>query len=415
MPRHGSERKHRLAAGADLAGSWELLQLLRDGRARTRSQLAVELDLSRSTVTSRIQALTIAGLIRPVGGEHSSGGRPASTLAFNTAALLILAVHITPASTQAALMDLGGKCHAHHDAPNDPGQSSPSHTLAAVITWAQTTLVRIGRKPADLGGVGVSLPMDIDQDSGRPLGTAAMPGWAGFDVNRFIAKSLTVPVKVENDIHLLALNERLSRWAEHSDLLYVHAAKCPKAAIISGGQLQRGFSGTAGTLGWAQDAATSGPPSQNPPASSVEPSAGDTAVAREEGRRLGEVLAIAVNILNPSALLVGGRNVHDAGHFIAGLRETVLHRSPPAATLGHRSRGRERPRRAGWNRPRAHPRNPHSRDTGDDALPANGLNRRHKTSVRRPGVGIFVTVPSPPRGWVAQRSGPQRRPKRTTL
>ncbi|WP_281445586.1 winged helix-turn-helix domain-containing protein, partial [Paenarthrobacter nicotinovorans] len=59
-----------LEAG-NLSRAGDLFQLLRDGQARTRAELALTTGLARSTVASRIDALINSGLVGPA-GEASS-------------------------------------------------------------------------------------------------------------------------------------------------------------------------------------------------------------------------------------------------------------------------------------------------------------------------------------------------------
>src|SRR6185437_4285238 len=61
----------------------DVFQILRDGQARTRAELAEITGLARSTVAARIEALSAAGLIGPAGEAVSSGGRPPSRFAFH--------------------------------------------------------------------------------------------------------------------------------------------------------------------------------------------------------------------------------------------------------------------------------------------------------------------------------------------
>jgi predicted ArsR family transcriptional regulator len=69
-----------------LSRAGDLFQLLRDGKARTRAELALTTGLARSTVASRIDALIASGLVGPAGEATSSGGRPPSRFAFKPAA-----------------------------------------------------------------------------------------------------------------------------------------------------------------------------------------------------------------------------------------------------------------------------------------------------------------------------------------
>ena len=53
-----------------------LFQLLRDGAARTRADLAAQTGLARSTVSARVEELLASSLIAPAGENTSTGGRP---------------------------------------------------------------------------------------------------------------------------------------------------------------------------------------------------------------------------------------------------------------------------------------------------------------------------------------------------
>ena len=53
---------------------------------------------------------------------------------------------------------------------------------------------------------------------------------------------------------------------------------------------------------------------------------------RRAGRDIGEVLAAMVNLMNPSAVVIGGRLADAGEHLMAGIREVVYQRSLPLAT-----------------------------------------------------------------------------------
>ena len=53
---------------------------------------------------------------------------------------------------------------------------------------------------------------------------------------------------------------------------------------------------------------------------------------REAGRDIGEVLAGAVNLLNPDALVIAGDMAKAYDIFVAGLRETVYGNATAVAT-----------------------------------------------------------------------------------
>jgi predicted NBD/HSP70 family sugar kinase len=55
-------------------------------------------------------------------------------------------------------------------------------------------------------------------------------------------------------------------------------------------------------------------------------------MVRTAGRRLGEVLAGAVNFFNPSVIVLGGGLDEAHEHLIAGVREVIYQRSTSLAT-----------------------------------------------------------------------------------
>lgn len=340
----------------------DIFQLLRDGKARTRAELAGTTGLARSTVAARIDALIASGLVGPAGEASSSGGRPPSRFAFKPAARVVLAVDVGATHVAVAVTDLGGAILAEHRLAQQVADG-PEKVLGLVTGQAADLLAAASRDPADLAGVGIGLPGPVEHDSGRPVKPPIMPGWDGFDVVRFVQRSLPVPVLVDNDVNIMALGERSAYWPDEDNLLFVKVATGIGAGIISSGELQRGANGTAGDLGHVRvprgddvlcrcgnygclEALASGPAI----AAALRQKGLDAAqgadvldlvahgnphaiqALRQAGRDLGDVLATVVNLLNPSVIVVGG-SIGDSGeHLVAGVREVVYRRSLPLAT-----------------------------------------------------------------------------------
>ncbi|BAS07221.1 xylose repressor [Arthrobacter sp. Hiyo4] len=105
--------------GGSLARAGDLFQLLRDGKARTRAELALTTGLARSTVAARIDALIASGLVGAAGEANSSGGRPPSRFAFNPAARAVLAVDVGATHVIVAVTDLSGRVLAERRLAQD--------------------------------------------------------------------------------------------------------------------------------------------------------------------------------------------------------------------------------------------------------------------------------------------------------
>jgi len=235
-------------AGGSLSRAGDLFQLLRDGKARTRAELALTTGLARSTVASRIDALMVSGLVGPAGEASSSGGRPPSRFAFNPAARVVLAVDVGATHVIIAVTDLGGTVLAERRLAQDVADG-PVVVLDRVVDEGLRLLAGAGRGAADLAGAGIGLPGPVEHATGMPVKPPIMPGWDGFDVVRHVQRSLPVPVLVDNDVNIMALGERTAHWPDDENFLFIKVATGIGAGIISSGQLQRGANGTAGDLG----------------------------------------------------------------------------------------------------------------------------------------------------------------------
>ncbi len=346
----------------NLSRAGDLFQLLRDGQARTRAELAVTTGLARSTVASRIDALINSGLVGPAGEASSSGGRPPSRFAFNPAARVVLAVDVGATHVIVAVTDLNGSILAERRLAQEVADG-PEVVLGRVVSAGRELLAEAGRELGDLAGMGIGLPGPVEHDTGRPVKPPIMPGWDGFDVVTYVQRSLPVPVLVDNDVNIMALGERTAYWPDHDNFLFIKVATGIGAGIISSGDLQRGANGTAGDLGHVRvprgddvlcrcgnhgclEALASGPAvAHQLQSQGLEASTGADVLRlvgegnlqaiqalRQAGRDVGDVLATVVNLLNPSMIIIGG-SVGEAGeHLVAGIREVVYRRSLPLAT-----------------------------------------------------------------------------------
>ncbi|MGP5195822.1 ROK family protein [Arthrobacter rhombi] len=348
---------------ADLAKAGEFLQLLRDGRPRTRAELAQVTGMARSTVASRVDTLLQLGYVAPVGDSTSTGGRPPSLFALNPDARVVIGADLGASHARAVLANLAGEVKAEF------WEMLPiSNGPEAVVGWLAQTIGRLlaeaGRTTNELAAIGVGLPGPVEFQTGRPVSPPIMPGWDGYDLPARLHQDYDVPVLVDNDVNIMALGEHKANLPTDQDILFVKVATGIGAGIIAGGNLERGAQGTAGDLGHVRvpggpetlctcgnvgclEAVASGPaialklglspkPGQNIPSLVAQQvrdgDAAAIAAVRQAGRDLGSVLATCVSLLNPSVIVVGGSLAQVGEHLLAGIREVVYQRSLPLAT-----------------------------------------------------------------------------------
>jgi predicted NBD/HSP70 family sugar kinase len=345
---------------ATLATSGEVLRLIRTGEAVTRADLGRVTGLSRPAVQLRVGELLDRGLVVERADAPSTGGRPPVRLEFNASGGVVLVAALGASRTRVAVCDLAGRELEGRDFAIDVEQG-PDVVLPLVMdTWDEL----LGDRPRSLlRGVGMGVPATVEFAQGRTESARVMASWTGVVIPPLVHERFPVPVLIDNDVNLLAIGEHRGAYPELGDLMFVKVSTRIGAGVIAGGEILRGALGAAGEIGHIPvrdgggvlcrcgntdcvDSVASGTALlRDLRAAGKEVKtiadvtrlvrAGDAetmAIVREAGRQIGEVLAVAVNILNPSVVVLGGDVAEAFGPLVSSIREVVYRRSTALAT-----------------------------------------------------------------------------------
>ena len=357
------------SASTGTAGA--ILDLVRNGHATTRGDLAAITGLARSTIAQRIDALLASRLLVPAGDSASTGGRPPAMLAFNRDAGVVLAGDLGATHSRVAVTDLAGRVLAQHR--RDIAIAEGPETVLSWLEAAFDGLLReVGRGPADVRGIGVGLPGPVEFATGRPVNPPIMPGWNLYPVGERLAQRFGVPALVDNDVNIMAVGEHWANWRDQSFLMFVKIGTGIGSGFVADGHVHRGADGAAGDIGHIHVPDHDDVVCRCGNVGCLEAIAGGNAMAsrlrdlgfetrtsrdvvdrvlagqleavrlvRQAGHAIGGVLAACVNMLNPAVIVIGG-DVAQAGEpLLAGIREVVYRRSLPLATGRLRIAGSE--------------------------------------------------------------------------
>ena len=342
-------------------GPGDILDLIRHGRASTRGDVLEATGLSRMTVAQRLDALLDAGMIIEGETTEATGGRRRRRLAFNTLQSRVLAVAIDTTHTRIALTDLEGRVLAD-DQVEVPVEAGPNHVLDRLLS-AVAALLRTSDVPVDeLCGVGLSLPGPVDPESGRPSQPPILPGWDAYPIAEHVQSQLPgVPVLVANDADAAALGEYAAGFSHVRSLCLVKVSTGIGTGLVIDGRSYTGVDGGAGDIGHVRVSPRSDARCQCGMQGCLAAVASGRAVASEltelgfaahtgrevrallaagtadaahltqqAGRRIGEVMAPVVCLLNPQVVLIGGALA--SAPLLAGIRETLYSIALPRAT-----------------------------------------------------------------------------------
>lgn len=341
------------------SGPGDILQLIRLGEANTRRDLQNVTGLSRVTVAQRVDALIDAGLVMESGEGEATGGRRPNRLVFDVQHSTITVAAVDTAHSSVAVTDLSGRVLARESVEVSI-VDGPEVVLGA-LTASMTRLMQdAGVGISDLSGAGISVPGPIDPHTHRPSQPPIMPGWDAYPIADHLSETLPVPIFVENDADAMALGEQSTLYTSSASVCLVKVSTGIGAGLVINGAVYHGIDGGAGDIGHirlagetalcqcgsrgclaavasgravAMDLNERGIPAISGRDVRALLASGNVeaiTLTHDAGRRIGEVMATVVSMVNPGVLVVSGDLASTA--LIGGLRETLYPRSLPRAT-----------------------------------------------------------------------------------
>ncbi|GAA3938865.1 ROK family transcriptional regulator [Microbacterium soli] len=330
----------------------EVLRLVHHGGPRSRAVITSETGLNRSTVSDLVSRLVDGGLVVERDPDPTRRvGRPSPIVA---ASRDVVAIGVNPEidAVEVGAVSLGGavRIRARVDIAHPAEADVVDIVVRTVDAWRADAL-----RGCRIVGVGVAVPGLVRTEDGL-VRLAPHLKWYDADIAGPLQEALGLPVVVGNDASFGARAERLFGAArEHENVVYLNGgASGIGGGLILHGRLIGGAGGYAGE--WGQTVASLADPADSrvgggvledevnrarlvraagltaPDDAELERGLTATQAAVEETARQRRILAAtlgnAVNVLNPSAIVLGGflgslRDVDRAG-FDEGVRSRAL-------------------------------------------------------------------------------------------
>ncbi|OBC02793.1 sugar kinase [Mycobacterium sp. 852013-50091_SCH5140682] len=335
------------------ARAGEILELVRSGEAGTVTQLAKSLGVARSTINERIDLLQRIGLLSTAGEATFGRGRPANILAFNAKAGVTLAALVGMSGTLLAITDLEAEVLWRTQVQFDISRG-PEAFVELACTEFLAALTDLDLPPSDVYGVGIGVPGDVEISTAPPV-SSDLPSkrWTNFPLAERVSQRLNAPTFVDRDVNLMALGEHRTGWRDADVLVSLKVGTVVACGLVIGDSVVRGSSLMVGEIGHTKlagvdraclcgsrgclNTVAGGPAvAEEIAAQGYEAhTARDVAelanagvvpagvAVREAGRRVGEVMATVVNLLNPDVITVWGYLVDAGDQFLVGMQESI--------------------------------------------------------------------------------------------
>jgi glucokinase len=222
-----------------------VLDFVHEQGSTTRPEIAASLGLSAATVSRAIRRLVGRDLVREEPG-HSTGGRPRTTISFNSLSGCVIGIDLGGTKCHAMLADLSGDLLIEEVRPSD-ADGGPFETLVESVARLTRGKERAG---APVAAVAVGVPAIVEPSTGVAIGGPNVH-WHGFPLMSELRQRLDVPFVVDNDVNLAALGHAWKGDARgFSDFIVLSLGTGIGAAVVVDGRLLRGRHSGAGEVGY---------------------------------------------------------------------------------------------------------------------------------------------------------------------
>lgn len=335
----------------------------------SRAELARQMLLTRSAVSTIIDDLEGLGLVDEIETGPTTRGRRPILLAINPQYGYVVGIDMGATHLGLVVTDFSAHVLEEVEYPFMVSDG-PQICLPKIEQYLNDLLIKLNLSVDQISAIGMDVPGPVVAEAGVVSSPPIMPGWDGYPIRAHLEELWQVPVSIGNDAELGALGE----WAYgagrgETNLAYIKVGTGVGAGLLLGGQIYRGTTGCAGEIGHitiqengplctcgnygcleamagghaiarkAREAIESGRRTQ---LSSFQPEkilAVDVAAAAqrgdlvaqqiitEAGTHLGIAIASLVNLINPGMVVVGG-GVSQLGDLLLDpIRKTVMERS----------------------------------------------------------------------------------------
>jgi predicted NBD/HSP70 family sugar kinase len=225
-----------------------VLSLVHKNVSLSRSDLAAQTRLNRSTVSDLVAELSERGLLLETERPQATGvGRPSHMVSVNNR-VVAFAVEISTYAVRVAAVGLAGKVIDRRRAVTGL-LPSPSRVVEIIVELVAS--IRSGLdKNSLIAGIGVSIPGQVNEQTGT-LRMVTMLGWGEVELASMISAKTGLPVSLGNDGTISCVAERdFGAGRGFNDIVYIFGgAGGIGGGVIVGGQMLRGTAGFAGELG----------------------------------------------------------------------------------------------------------------------------------------------------------------------
>jgi len=226
----------------------KVLQIIRNEKEITRSEIIHRSGLSAPTVTRIVESLVQLNLILPEGLGSSIGGRPPQLIRFRSKDNYVIGIDLGATFIRSALSNLDGDFIFEIHVPTNLKKGFEG-VMEQVGELIGRLTERAHQNAYPVWGIGIAVCGMVNKNSGI-VEYSPIFGWKNVNIQEALTKYTSLNIALGNVTHLIALGELLyGVGREYRNFICINLGYGIGSGIIVDGKLFGGADGIAGEIG----------------------------------------------------------------------------------------------------------------------------------------------------------------------
>ena len=225
-----------------------ILKAIRKNGAISKPEIAKITNLTSVTAHNFINELVGKKLVSEAGFAKSRGGRKAALYSLNPDFCYILGQYLGRNAISTSVYNINLELLYHHRVKYTHDYSDK--IIALMADEIERAIGESKLKKADFLGVGISVPGQVNHESGVIVNLTEMPEWNGISLKEEIEMKTGISTYVDNDNRAAAAAVKWNKLvAENSDSVCISIGEGVGTGILTGGSLFYGGHSNTGEIG----------------------------------------------------------------------------------------------------------------------------------------------------------------------
>jgi predicted NBD/HSP70 family sugar kinase len=229
-----------------------IFNYIREFGPRSRARISKDLKISAPAVSRVVDKLIEQGYIIETEKVKTKGGKRPKPLTINGEKGYLIGIDLGKQKLRVSLSNFNNEIVKKYQGVNISNDKDISEKLISELRkFISICQKEIKISLENIKAICIGIPAVVDIETGAIISAPLYHNWRELNLREVFDKEFRVPVFIENDVNLSALEEKyFGEGKDYKDFVFIEVSNGIGAGIIVDNQLWRGSTGSAGEIGF---------------------------------------------------------------------------------------------------------------------------------------------------------------------